>query len=158
MGKTTKAETTALAVKDMMENPEISQMRVILEHAKEKIQTIKTSSYNTGETKIEGVIISKATDKGQLRLLASRVIARKEALSKADEILGWETVPVDTIEGFSAEKILEDIQLRARIIDNKVWEDKIKQYSTALEELMSREDKLKLTMQNMAKDFGLLEK
>jgi|SRR6187402_499234 len=147
MKKQTKEGTLAIVGTSVFE-----QLQAV-NHKLATVKAITDTPYKTSGlvTTANGQLnIKTATDQKVLVLAFSSVLARLEALDKAYEELGATgTRPVSQIDGASLEEWKADFKLRLNIIQNQEKLDKLNKIKEGLTDLMGRDEKAALLMQQL---------
>ena len=119
----------------------------------EALKFIRTTAYKTSG-KYEGRDIKTITDPAQLIDIYSSISARVGAYDAAAKELGIKTYAAKTFDNGTVEQWKEDIQLQLQVIEYDSTLKNLEQIKKEYEELMDKEDRLKLLNNKVAKMFN----
>lgn len=133
----------------------------LLQTVKEQLDKLKHIEESVYKTK--GVVepfgnIQNITCESELIKAYSSLRNRKIAYDEAVDDLNLHTVPVFKFDGSTLEEWKHDIELRLSIISQKSTFDELNELKRGYEELMDKEDKLKLLQQKQDKLIKKLNK
>lgn len=143
-----KQKTTAVALTSSAGIPDILGA---LEQEFKDLKRVAETPYQT-QGQLDGFgNIKDEKNIGNLIKAYSSVVGRSEAYDKAQVALGVKDAPEFQLNGGTVEAWKHDIQLRIQVITQDERFNQLKEFKKQAEELMDKEDKKKLLLDNLGK-------